>query len=141
MFEKQLFLDHTMVETAVGRNTSSNLGHFGSAVATPDANNASMAHGYCLSSKQNHSGIGFGRCVTENIPSACDVVHSGENIGISNSQYGMDTVKTAQPGVSGCVGDCGISHLLPADCARMMATAVVYQVFLRIHFQNPRHVQ
>jgi hypothetical protein len=86
-----------------------------------------MAHGYCLSSNQNHSGIGFGRCVTENITSACDVVHSGENIGISNSQYGMDTVKTAQPGVSGCVGDCGIFHLLPADCARMMATAVVYQ--------------
>jgi hypothetical protein len=81
--EKQLFLDHTVVEAAVGRNTGGALGHFGSAVATPDVINASTAHGYRLSSNQNRSGIGFGRCVTENTPSARDVVHSGENIGVS----------------------------------------------------------
>jgi hypothetical protein len=90
--------------------------------------------------------------VRENTPSARDVVHSGENIGISMvdcHQYRMETVKTAQPGVSGCVGDCGISDLQPADYARMMATAVVHQDILRIHFlqngqkqnQNPRHIQ
>jgi hypothetical protein len=99
-------------------------------MATPDVINASNAHGYRFSSNQNRSGIDFGRCVTENTPSARDVVHSGENIGISKvycSQYGMYTNKTAQPGVSGCVGDCGISDLPPDDCARMMATAVVHQ--------------
>jgi hypothetical protein len=71
-------------------------------VETPDVINASTAHGCRLSSNQNRSGIKFGRCVTENTPSARDVVHSGENIGISMvdcSQYRMDTVKTAQPGV------------------------------------------
>jgi hypothetical protein len=39
----------------------------------------------------------------------------------------MDTSKTTQYGVSGCVGDCGISDLLPSDCAKMMETAVVHQ--------------
>jgi hypothetical protein len=119
-----------VVEAAVGRNTGGSLGHFGSSMATPDVFNASNAHGYRLSSNQNCSGIEFGRCVTENTPSARDVVHSGDNIGISKvdcSQYEMDTSKTAHPGVSGCVGDCGISDLPLADCARMMATAVVHQ--------------
>jgi hypothetical protein len=135
--EKQLFLDHTVIEAAVSRNTGGSLGHFGSAMATPDVINASNAHGYRLSSNQNRSGIECGRCATENTPSAHDVVHSGENIGISKvdfSHYGMDTSKTAQPGVSGCVGDCGISDLLLAYCAGMMATAMVIKVFLRIHF-------
>jgi hypothetical protein len=36
-------------------------------------------------------------------------------------------VKTAQPSVSGCVCDCGISDLPLSDCARMMATAVLHQ--------------
>jgi hypothetical protein len=67
--DKQLFLDHTVVEAAVGRNTGGNLGHFGSAMATPEFINASNAHGYRLSSNQNRSGIEFGRCVTENTPS------------------------------------------------------------------------
>jgi hypothetical protein len=68
--------------------------------------------------------------VTENTPSSLDGVHSGENVGISKvdcCQYGMDTSKTAQPWASGCVGDCGISDHVLADCARMMATAVVHQ--------------
>jgi hypothetical protein len=39
----------------------------------------------------------------------------------------MDTSKAVQPGVSGYVGVCGISDLLLADCARVMATAVVHQ--------------
>jgi hypothetical protein len=100
-------------------------------MATPDVVNASTAHGYHLSSNQNRSGIEFGRCVTENTPSARDVVPSGGNIGISKvdcSQYGMYTVKTSQPCVSGCVGDCGIPDLPLADCARMMATEVAHQV-------------
>jgi hypothetical protein len=127
--EKQLSLDHTVVEAAVGRNTGGSLGHFGSAMATPEVFNASNAYGYHLSSNRDRSGIEFGRCVTENT-SARDVVYSGENIGISKvdcSQYGMDTSKTAQPGVSGCVGHCGISDLPLADCAQMMATTVVHQ--------------
>jgi hypothetical protein len=98
-----------VVESAVGRNIGGSLGHFGSAVATPDVINASTAHGYRLSSNQNCSGIEFGRCMTENPPSARDVVHSGENIGISKNdccQYGMDTSKRAQPGVSGFAGLC-----------------------------------
>jgi hypothetical protein len=117
--EKQLFLDHTVVEAAVRRNAGGSLGHSGSAVTTPDVINASTTHGYRLSS-----------CLTENTPSARDVVHSAENIRISKvdcSQCGMDTSKTVQPGVSGCVGDCGISDLLLAECARVMATAVVHQ--------------
>jgi hypothetical protein len=48
----------------------------------------------------------------------------------------MDTSKTAQPGVYGCVGDCGISDLPPADCARMMATAVVHQVIFEDAFSD-----
>jgi hypothetical protein len=47
--EKQLFLDHTVVEEAVGRNTGGILGHFRSAVATPDVIKAYTAHGYRLS--------------------------------------------------------------------------------------------
>jgi hypothetical protein len=66
----------------------------------------------------------------------CD---SGKNIGISKvdcSQYGMDTSKTAHPGVSGCVGACGISDIPPADCSRMMATAVVHQGILEVPFSD-----
>jgi hypothetical protein len=43
-------------------------------MATPDVSNASTMHGYRLSSKQNRSGIDFGRCVKENASSAHDAV-------------------------------------------------------------------
>jgi hypothetical protein len=52
-------------------------------VATPDVIIASNAYAYRLSSNKNRSGIDFGRCVTENTPSAREVVHSGENSGIN----------------------------------------------------------
>jgi hypothetical protein len=80
-------------------------------MATPDVSNASIVHGYRLSSKQNHSVIDFGRCVKENASSAHDVVNYGNNFEISNadcSQYKMETVKTAPSGTSGCVVNCGI---------------------------------
>jgi hypothetical protein len=98
-------------------------------LATPEVINESNAHGYRLSSNQNRSGIEFGLCVTEN----------SEYIGISKvdcSQYRMDTSKTAQPGVSDCVGDCGISDLPPVDCARMMAIAVVHQGIFEDRFSE-----
>jgi hypothetical protein len=99
-------------------------------MATPDVSNTSTVHGYHLSSNQNRSNIGFGRCAKENTPSASDVVCSGNNFGISKvdcSQYWRKTVRTAPPGVSGFVGDSGIKDLLLVVCARMKATDVVHQ--------------
>jgi hypothetical protein len=39
----------------------------------------------------------------------------------------METLKTAPPGISGCVINCGIDDPPPAVCSRMTATAVAHQ--------------
>jgi hypothetical protein len=83
-------------------------------MVTPETLNDSDEHGDQFSSHQNRSCIGFGRCATAYTPSRRGVVQSGDSIGISKvdcSQYGMGTVKTAPPGVPGCVGDCEIADL------------------------------
>jgi hypothetical protein len=84
-----------VVETAVGRITGHNSGHFRSGMATPEVLNCSTVHGDRFYSHQNCSCIGFGRCATANTPSARGVVQSSDNIGFSKvdrSQYGMETV-------------------------------------------------
>jgi hypothetical protein len=43
------------------------------------------------------------------------------------SQNGMVIVITAPPDLSGCANDCEMVDLSSADCARMMATAVLNQ--------------
>jgi hypothetical protein len=65
MVKKTLFLDHTVdtvTKTAVGRLSGHISGHFGSAMSTPEALNDAVEHGDLLSSHQNRSCSGFGRC-------------------------------------------------------------------------------
>jgi hypothetical protein len=90
-----LFLDHSVAEAAGGRIAGGSLGHFGPVTATPDVSNASIVHGYCLSSKQNHSGIDFGCYVKENVPSAYDLSMLAT---VLNCQHRTVIVKTAPPG-------------------------------------------
>jgi hypothetical protein len=57
--KKKLFLDHSVEETTVGRITGDNLGHFGSAMLTPEALNDSVVHDDRFSSYQNRPPIGL----------------------------------------------------------------------------------
>jgi hypothetical protein len=98
-------------------------------MATPDVSNASTLHGYRLSSNQNHLCIGIDHSATGSTNSTrnCSGLH--DNLGVSEvdfSRYGMAMVKTMPPDSSGYAVDCGESDLLPDDCSRMTATAVVH---------------
>jgi hypothetical protein len=100
MVKKKLFLGHTVdtvAETAVGRLSGRISGHFGSAMLIPKALNDSVEHGDRLSSLQNRSCGGFGRCATRSTPTARDFINSHDNLGFSEvdcSQNGMAMVNT-----------------------------------------------
>jgi hypothetical protein len=145
MVKKKLLLDHTVdtvdtvdtvAETVVGRHSGRILGHFGSTMSTPEVLNDSVEHGDRLSSHQNRSCGGFGRCATRSTPTAHDFINSHDNLGVSEvdcSQNGKAMVNKTPPDSYGDVVDCGIVDHPLADCSRMTATAVAHQG----SFENP----
>jgi hypothetical protein len=80
-------------------------------MSTPEALNDSVEHGDRLSSHQNCSCSGFGRCATRSTPTERDFINSHDNLGVSEvdcSQNGMEMVNTTPPDSYGDVVDCGI---------------------------------